>query len=135
MNSGLKNRKRITLYDVVIILALIISSVMMMIVKTSDNISDLQVEVRKGGKTVYTAELNDVDTACKVCVDTEYSIELLIENDGVSVVHSDCSDKVCVNTGKISRTGQTIVCLPARVAIEIKSSVGSEKDVLDGVVQ
>lgn len=131
----MQDRKRVTLYDVVIILLLTIASVAFIIVRASDNTSDLQIEVRKDGQTVYTANLNDVDKAYKIEVDEEYGIELLIEQDGVSVLHSNCSDKICVNTGKISRSGQTIVCLPARVAVEIKPTVINDNDVLDGVVQ
>ena len=32
---------------------------------------------------------------------------------------ADCPDKVCVKTGKIKSPGQTVVCLPHRVVIEI----------------
>ncbi len=131
----MQDRKCVALYDVVIILLLTIASVAFIIVRASDNTSDLQIEVRKDGQTVYTAHLNDVDKAYKIQVDEEYGIELLIEQDGVSVLRSNCSDKICVNTGKISRSGQTIVCLPARVAVEIKPNIINDNDVLDGVVQ
>ena len=39
----------------------------------------------------------------------------------------DCRDKICVNTGKISRAGQSIVCLPARVSVAV---VGNGGDVI-----
>ena len=47
---------------------------------------------------------------------------LLISSDGVRFVTSDCPDKLCVNTGMISRSGQSAVCLPARVSVKLISS-------------
>ena len=42
-----------------------------------------------------------------------------IKDGKVSVTDAGCPDKVCVKTGKVSEPGQTIVCLPHRVVVEI----------------
>ena len=44
---------------------------------------------------------------------------LMIEDGKVSVLEADCRDKICVNHSPISKTGETIVCLPNRMVIEI----------------
>lgn len=44
-----------------------------------------------------------------------------ISEGRVRMVDSACPDKLCVRTGWISRPGESIVCLPNRVVIEIKS--------------
>ena len=56
-----------------------------------------------------------------------YSIVFVIENGGVRVESSDCPDKICQKTGIISKTGERIVCLPARVYAEI---IGEENEVI-----
>ena len=45
---------------------------------------------------------------------------LLVIEDGTAFVKSaNCRDKICVHHKKISKTGETIVCLPHKVVIEI----------------
>lgn len=53
-----------------------------------------------------------------------------IELDGLTVVISDgcvyvsesvCDDRVCVNTGKISKSGQFIACLPLKTFVKVIS--------------
>lgn len=50
-----------------------------------------------------------------------YQGESRLEVDGgrVRMVDSACPDKLCVRTGWISRPGESIVCLPNRVVIEV----------------
>jgi hypothetical protein len=55
---------------------------------------------------------------------------VVIKNKGVTMTEADCPDKICVNTGTIHKTGETIVCLPHRVVVEIKGT----KESLDSVV-
>lgn len=129
------NRKRITVYDIIIILLLAACAVVFIIGEIPSDTTGEQVEVRKNGEAIYSVMLSDIDTPIEVSADEEYNIALLIEKDGVSVIHSDCPDKICVNTGKISNVGQSIVCLPARLVVEIKASADAADDTLDGVVQ
>lgn len=51
------------------------------------------------------------------------TIELL---DGrIQIKSATCNDQVCVRTGFINRAGQTIICLPHQLVIEIQN-VGDE---------
>jgi hypothetical protein len=65
-------------------------------------------------------------------VDGEYSLNggtnVLVIKDGKAYMsHADCPDKVCVNSGRISYTGEKIICLPNKVFITV---VGAEEEVL-----
>lgn len=44
------------------------------------------------------------------------------ENGTVSVTESNCGDKTCMRTGKISRQGEAIICVPNKIVVEIKGS-------------
>lgn len=46
---------------------------------------------------------------------------LIIKNGEAYISHADCKTNVCVKTGKISRVGESIVCLPHNLIIEIIS--------------
>ena len=41
---------------------------------------------------------------------------------------ADCPDHLCMKQGEISHKGETIVCLPNRVVIEVESNQDSEFD-------
>ena len=57
---------------------------------------------------------------------------LVIQNGTVKMTEANCPDLVCVKSNAISKVGQTIVCLPNRVVVEIK---GKGKSEVDDVVQ
>ena len=42
-----------------------------------------------------------------------------VEKGALWVEDADCPDKICEKTGRISKKGQSIVCLPNRVVIKI----------------
>lgn len=46
---------------------------------------------------------------------------LVIENGEAYISYADCRTNVCVNTGKINKIGQSIVCLPHKLIIGIVS--------------
>ena len=50
-----------------------------------------------------------------------------IAGKGVRVLDSPCPHKLCVKSGPISRSGETLVCLPNRVVIRIEG--GDERSV------
>lgn len=49
-----------------------------------------------------------------------------IKDGNVAMISSSCKNQLCVNTGRISKTSQAVVCLPNRVMIEIKGKKGEE---------
>ena len=57
-------------------------------------------------------------------------LTVVIENGSVYVKSADCHDRICVQTGKISKTGQVIVCAPAMVAIRIESETEGGYDAI-----
>ena len=51
-----------------------------------------------------------------------------IKNGKVSMIKADCPDKICVNHAAISKKGETIVCLPHKVVIEVVDQDGTQKE-------
>ncbi len=56
--------------------------------------------------------------------------ELVIEEGKASVVSADCPDELCVRQKAISRTGESIVCLPHKLVITV---IGGEEAEYDGI--
>jgi hypothetical protein len=51
-----------------------------------------------------------------------------ISEMGVRVLNSPCPYKLCVKSGSILRSGQTLVCLPNRVVVRITGDNGEAVD-------
>ena len=62
-----------------------------------------------------------------------YTLHVILTGEGVWVESADCPTQDCVHTGHISRGGQSIVCLPARVIIQLEG--GTQVDTgVDAVI-
>ena len=51
---------------------------------------------------------------------------------GVQITASDCPNGDCVRTGAITRSGESIVCLPARTVITLQGGASSGVDAVIG---
>lgn len=77
--------------------------------------------VSVSGEILYTLELDkkqvlDIQGANNIKV-------RVVSGDGyIYVEQSECPDKICEQKGKISKTNENIVCLPAEVVIEVKTT-------------
>jgi hypothetical protein len=55
---------------------------------------------------------------------------VVIENGSVRVVSSPCPEKICIKTGRISKPGQWIACLPNKVFISIRGRRSEQPDAI-----
>jgi hypothetical protein len=62
-----------------------------------------------------------------------YTLRVVLSPDGVRVAQADCPTQDCVHTGTITRSGQSIVCLPGRVIITLEGG-GETNSLVDAVV-
>ena len=60
--------------------------------------------------------------------DTGFINTLVIENGKADMISADCPDKLCVKQHAISSNGETIVCLPNKVVVEIEDGESSQFD-------
>ena len=44
---------------------------------------------------------------------------IIIENGQAHVIDADCPDKICEQMGLISKPGETIICLPHKLIVEV----------------
>ncbi len=54
---------------------------------------------------------------------------LLIENGAADMIEADCPDRICVDMHPIRYVGETIICLPNRVLVQIEGPGEREVDV------
>lgn len=87
-----------------------------------------KVQIKVDGKVVGTYALAEAQS---IPIDTRYGHNLLvIEGGEAHMEESDCPDHYCEDQGRISKTGQTIVCLPHKLVAEVTAGEDTDVDVL-----
>ena len=90
---------------------------------------ELTVSVAIDGETVERCALSNYEGG--TYESRGYTLTVAVENGAVRVSESDCPNQDCVHSGAISRAGQSIVCLPARVAVTLEGAA-SDYDLIAG---
>lgn len=82
--------------------------------------------VERGGEVILTQSLAALSEPKTVEINGENGITLTVVfyPDGAQVENSACPDKLCVNCGKLTRAGETAICLPARVTLRLSGGNG-----------
>lgn len=83
------------------------------------------------GQVVRTIRLDRLTEELTVPVEGTYHLTVTLDKAGVRVSESDCPGQDCVHTGTITRAGQSIVCLPEQVVVQL-SGGGSGPDAVLG---
>lgn len=77
---------------------------------------------------VYKEVSLDKDTTLEIEGVNGGTNMLIIEDGHADMIDASCPDKLCVDQNNIEYNGETIVCLPNRVVIEVQSEKESELD-------
>lgn len=78
---------------------------------------------KKTGTTVVIRVNNEEVERLSINQDTVFQLEnntIKIRDGSVYMETATCPDKVCINQGKISKSGQSIICLPNSVIVEVE---------------
>ena len=52
---------------------------------------------------------------------------LYIKDGEADMISADCPDQVCVHSKPVSKAGETIICLPNKVVVEVLGQSGEDK--------
>lgn len=118
---------------IIITLVLIVCGIGFMITNSIQNktYKEKYIEITSNGKLIKTIDITDPNYKLDFELNDEDHLNTFkVENGGISIVSANCSDEVCVKSGFINKVGQTIVCLPHKLIVEIK---GVEESSLDDI--
>ena len=87
---------------------------------------------QKDGKEVYKTSIKK-DQIYQIPEKNGTNV-MQIKDGKVTMKKADCKDQICADHKAIEKSGETIVCLPHKVVIEIRSEDGKEQE-LDGLTQ
>lgn len=115
--------------DVVVLLVLVIIAGVFFFSHERGAGQSQRVIVYQNGEKTSEYSLGKEQTIPISCNEGGYNL-LKIDTDGVSVEDADCPDKICVNHRKISKGGESIICLPHKLVIELESDTTEELDAM-----
>lgn len=113
---------------VIIVFLLILSFTPHLIFSTtlSKDYSSTYANVKISGKVYDSIQLSSFKGEKTMVIPTEHgSNTILIKDNTIKIIEADCKDSLCIKQGAMSKVGETIVCLPNELIIEIK---GDESD-------
>ena len=117
----IKNKKLIA--DIILIFSVLLISALCFIIVSFTQNEGAEVVVTIGNEEYGRFPLN-IDKKLTITVDDETNLQynvLVIENGKADVIEASCPDGVCVDHMPISKSGETIVCLPNKVVVRIES--------------
>lgn len=114
-------------FVIVLIISLIISLVSL---RSSE---DHYVYVKYDGQIVHQMDLNKDEVFILYEGDSNYpdllnDIEITVEDGKVSITKNECPQEFCKHVGSISYKGQSLICAPNRIVIEIGEEIESDCD-------
>lgn len=112
---------------VIIIMLIVISLIPLGIILKNENFQgDYYVLISVNGEDYEKLELNKENDEVIRIENGNYVNEICINGREVYMKETNCPDRVCSRQGKISKVGESIVCLPNKLFIEIKRETESE---------
>ena len=114
-------RKWIRPFDLVIVGAVLLTGVLLFAFMKRGERGDV-VRVYADDRLYTTLSLADASGEHRI--ETERGVLILtLTEEGACVTYADCPDGVCVRTGRIAKSGESIVCVPLGIAVTVGESI------------
>ncbi len=115
--NGSDSTKKSYKNDIILILFFLIIGLGTLVYIQFHGKSGAEVKVSVNNKEYGVYSL-DKDQTITIGEDDWENI-LVIKDGKANMTKADCPDKICVNHAAISKKGETIVCLPHKVVVEV----------------
>ncbi len=130
--------KQLKSWDIILILLFIGISFVPLIYFNylqSDVASHQTAIISVSGQVKYEVPLVDDGKREEFLIETDHGHYNRIVREGteITILEADCTDQLCVDMGPIDTTGETIVCLPHQVLIEITSETTDDVPEVDAI--
>lgn len=117
MSKQQSDNKIISKADIALCTAILIVCIGVLAFFRFNASTGMNVNISVDGELVVSLSL-DKNTEYRVVTGSGENL-VVISEGSVSVEEADCPDKVCVNHRKINSVGETIICLPHKLVVEI----------------
>lgn len=115
--------------DIIIIVSLLILSFIPSIIfskSISENYNSTYASIKVNGKFYDNIPLSSFKGEKTFTIkSTSGTNDVLVKDNTIKIIKANCKDELCIKQGEMSNVGESIICLPNELIIEIK---GAEKD-------
>lgn len=115
-------KKYIRKADVILLIILVIVGLVCTVIVSRSGSEGDSVVIEQNGDLFATYSLNEDRTVTVEGAKTTNIVK--ISNGEVIMSESTCKNQVCVRHSAISRSGESIICLPNRVVVRIEGKGG-----------
>ena len=105
--------------DLILIVCALLAAAALFAWQAGRNSSSVIAVVELDGKEFARYDLSAQTETQVIDVGGDMNVTLLLEPGAISFLHSDCRDQICVRTGRLTKPGQTAVCLPGKVSVRL----------------
>lgn len=109
---------RISLFDILLVALILVSPVLSLTSLWQPNQVNNKLFLYYDNKLLASCSLSEEGVLS--ITEKSSDVKVKIEENRVRILESNCPKQICVHTGWISAPGQTVVCVPNRILLEIK---------------
>lgn len=113
--------------DVIAVGCVLLVAVLFFCILYFKDSADAKVVIMQEGNTLGEYPIFE-DRTISVSNDAGEFNLILISNSEVRVCDADCPDKLCIKQKSISKGGESIICLPHKLVVQIMSKEESDLD-------
>jgi hypothetical protein len=117
-------------WDIILIVFLVLLSFLPEIIlgtmlgkSYNETYAEITVEGKLYKKIILSAHTGEEEF--KIQTEDGYNL-VIVKDDSIAIVEADCPDKVCIKPGFISKPGESLVCLPHKIMVEVKGNISSD---------
>jgi len=115
----LKEHKLFKKWDILILAAAVLLSAALLLPRFLSGAGNAVAVVNMSGEDIYKIDLTGVIEPYELELGSNPAAVIRVEPGKIRFVNAGCPDKLCVNSGWLSRPGDTAACLPAATIITV----------------
>lgn len=123
--ESLKNRKFIKKTDILLFLGILLIGLSVLLIFSALPYGETVI-IEHDGEVIFEGKLGAQDESFELEGSGGIILGVDIAEHHASVTHASCPDQICVRTGSISKPGETIICLPAKISITVRGSTEAD---------
>lgn len=106
-------------WDIIIILLVVIGSCVALYSRSVSSDDKLIAVITVNGEEAERINLDSVKERTEFSPKTTPKVLIVAEKGCIFFESADCKDKICVSSGKLTKKGDTAVCLPAKTVVSV----------------
>ncbi len=106
-------------WDIIIIVLVILGSSLALYSRNTSADDKLVAVITVNGEEAERINLDSVRERTVFSPETTPKVFIVAEKGCIFFESAECKDKICVSSGKLTKKGDTAVCLPAKTVVSI----------------